>query len=169
MIRENIYRGKRKDNWEWIYGSHVAAPWLPFNDRKDFIVVFVGIESGEPVFDWHEVTSETVGQFTQIIDKNHKDMYSGDIYIAERSHMPSRGRKRKGYPDRIKVICVVEWSVYDAGWIANEISPIKEHIEFDKNCPYHYYHTSLSGSTDGNADWLEIIGNIHDNPELLKQ
>lgn len=108
-------------------------------------------------------------QYTGLKDKNGKEIYEGDIYLAERSYMPSRGHKRKGYPDRIKVICVVEWSVYDAGWHPREISPIKEHIEYDKNTPYHYFHTSLSGSPKGNADWIEVIGNIHDNPELLKQ
>lgn len=106
-------------------------------------------------------------QYAELIDKNKKEIYQGDIYLAERSYMPSRGHKRKGYPDRIKVICVVEWSVYDAGWCAKEISPIKEHIEYDKNAPYHYYHTSLSGAFDGNADWIEVIGNIYENPELI--
>lgn len=103
------------------------------------------------------------------VDKNKKPIYEGDIYLAQRSYMPSRGHKRKGYPDRIKVICVVEWSTYDAGWRDKEISPVKEHVVFDKNCPYHYYHTSLSGDSDGNCDWIEVIGNIHENPELIPQ
>lgn len=167
MPVEKQFRGKRKDNNEWYYGSHVSAPAFPFNDRKDFIVEFVGIESGEPIFYWYEVIPETVGAFTWLVDKNKRNIYEGDIYLAERSYMPSRGHKRKGYPDRIKVICVVEWSVYDAGWRAKEISPIKEHIEYDKNAPYHYYHTSLSGAFDGNADWIEVIGNIYENPELI--
>ncbi len=111
----------------------------------------------------------TVGQHTGLKDKNGKEIYEGDVYLADRSYMPSRGHLRKGYPERIKVICVVEWSVYDAGWRDREIGPIEEHKEFDKHTPYHYYHTSLSGSQDGNAEWMEVIGNIHDNPELIKQ
>lgn len=108
-------------------------------------------------------------QYTGLKDKNVKEIYDGDIYLATRSYMPSRGYKKKGYPNKITVICVVEWSVYDAGWRCKEISPIIEHIEFDKNAPYHYYQTSLGGNSKGNADWIEVIGNIYENPELISQ
>lgn len=110
-----------------------------------------------------------ITQFTGLKDKNGKEIYEGDIYLAHRSYMPGRWHKRKGYPDRITVICVVEWSIYNAGWEPKEISPIKEHIEFEKNCPYYYYNTSLMGAQDGNADWIEVIGNIYENPELITQ
>lgn len=107
-------------------------------------------------------------QYIRLKDKNAKDIYEGDIYLATRSYMPSRGYKKKGYPQKITVICVVEWSIYDAGWRDREISPIKEHIVFDKSAPYHYYQTSLSGAPTGHADWIEVVGNIHENPELLQ-
>lgn len=162
------FRGKRLDNNEWAYGHYIYSPSLPFTNSKCFIVEFVGIESGEPLFDWHEVVSETVGIWTGLVDKKVIEIYKGDIYLATRSYMPSRGYKKKGFPQTITVICVVEWSVYEAGWSCKEISPIKEHIEFEKNAPYHYYQTSLTGASNGKADWIEVIGNIYENPELIQ-
>jgi uncharacterized phage protein (TIGR01671 family) len=156
-MREIKFRAKRSGINEWVIGLLVIGV---FGDklmqREDKI--------GD---DMVLIDPETLGQYTGLKDKNGKEIYEGDIYIAERSYMPSRGHKRKGYPNRIKVICVAEWSIYDAGWRTNEISPIKEHIEFDENCPYHYHHTSLGGSTNGSTDWIEVIGNIYQNPELL--
>lgn len=159
-MRDIKFRGKKIDGGAWVFGS-----LKKYIDHPMIYAILEEIEAGSV----YSVDPETVGQYTGLKDKEGKEIYEGDIYLAERSYMPSRGHKRKGYPDRIKVICVVEWSIYDAGWRAKEISPIKEHIEYDKNAPYHYYHTSLSGASDGNADWIEVIANIHDNPELLKQ
>jgi len=163
-MRGILFRGKRIDNQEWAYGA------LIMSQSKCYILLSVTDHIKRDDYEVYmvEVIPETVGQYTGLKDKNGKDIYEGDVYIAERSFMPSRGHLRKGYPRIIKVICVVEWSIYDAGWRDKEIGPIPEHREFDKNCPYHYFHTSLSGSTTGKADWMEVVGNIHDNPEYLK-
>jgi hypothetical protein len=133
-------------------GAHHLARWFEGHSKY-------GLFNEESLFmDW-----------TGLVDKKGKEIYEGDIYLAERGYMPSRGYKKKEFPDKIKVVCVVEWSNYDAGWRGRELFPIKEHIDFDANAPYHYFFTSLSGSQTGVADWLEIIGNIHENPELLKE
>lgn len=156
------FRGKRIDNKEWVVGNLLqrhdslgALSLIEVQDKETFEI------------EVHQVYPESVGMWTGLKDKAGKEIYQGDVYLAERGHMRSRGYKRKGYPETIKVICVVEWSIYDAGWNSREVSPIKEHIEFDKNAPYHYVFTSLSGSQNAHVDWLEVIGNIHDNPELL--
>ena len=154
---EYKFRGKRKDNGEWVYGLLVMGV---FNDTM--------IQTHENGFySTVVVIPETVGLWTGLVDKAGKDIYQGDVYLAERGHMRSRGYKRKGYPETIKVTCIVEWSIYDAGWNGREVSPIKEHIEFDKNATYHYIFTSLSGSQNGHADWVEVIGNITDHPHFL--
>lgn len=72
------FRGKRKDNGEWVIGFYASSPDLPFNDIKEFIIEFIGIESGEPIFEWHEVIPETVGMFTGLLDEHGNEIYQGD-------------------------------------------------------------------------------------------
>lgn len=65
MNRETIFRGKRVDDDEWVYG------WL-FKQGDNFgIQVLVDIA-------W-EVKPETIGQYTNITDKNEQMIFEGDI------------------------------------------------------------------------------------------
>lgn len=62
-MRDIIFRGKRIDNGEWIEGSLVVAA-----DRY-FIYKLVVNELVD-----FEVDPETVGQYTGLEDKPHKDL-----------------------------------------------------------------------------------------------
>lgn len=81
---------------------------------------------------------ETIGQFTGLHDKNGKEIYEGDIIIEKLK------RSRK-YSERL-VICFdgFEWQGKNEYGSTTSLSLLSE------------YHT------------FEVIGNIHDNPELLK-
>ena len=148
--REIKFRGKRKDNDMWIYGS--------YHLHKD---VMLGIATKEQVqanektliiqdgmSDWnlsipintYEVIPESIGEFTGLHDKNGKDIYEGDIC-------------KSGYGDvgEIKMDIGAEGEPADAlgsyyGWC------------FD-------YRHETTGFLDGD---LTVIGNIYDNPELIK-
>ena len=160
MNIEILFRGKRKDNQEWVYGSHVAAPALPFSDRNDFIVVFVGIESGEPIFDWYEVIPETVGQYTGLKDKNGEEIYEGDILSAERTvnGIPWPDGKATEVFGNIpretrtwKEILIVEFKITE-----NSISFVipKEGETYQER--------------GKKLEW-GVIGNIHNNQEILNK
>ena len=88
--------------------------------------------------DGYKVYSSSVGQFTGLLDKNGKEIYEGDIIIEK-----LKGKRKDGELFEI-VFEEFQW--------------------FVKN--KYGGRTSLSLLNDFHV--ITIIGNIHDNPELLK-
>ena len=85
------------------------------------------------------VSPETVGQFTGLTDKNGKKIFEWDIVDCW-----SEGVNAKGTVQQRK----------DGMWI---IYPAWQKTIMWGLCPDEYCHTTV-----------EVIGNIHDNPELLE-
>lgn len=74
MNREILFRGKRIDNGEWVYGQYA---YLLNARTKDGEPIKHMIVDGTPF--GQTVDPSTVGQYTGLTDKNGKKVFEGDI------------------------------------------------------------------------------------------
>ena len=147
-MRDILFRGKRIDDGTWAYGYYGV-----FKGRHDIYVPFSEEEEKENeshIFSvigglWHNVNPETVGQFTGLTDKNGAKIFEGDIIDASAEWWSAAGPAGHDSP-----IMLVEWNDYICGF-----DPF---ANYDCDCGVYI-----------NANNCTVIGNIHDNPELLEE
>lgn len=147
MNREPLFRGKRVDNDEWVYGYLVEAVNCITDKKVTFImeqdVTYFGYGEFACSF---EVKPETVGEFTNLTDKNGNKIFEGDIVKVSRKLTINIGYP---YPKLIETsaptrIVVVIYSV-----------------ELGCFCLSEKYNTDYETITSD----CEVIGNIYDKEE----
>lgn len=169
-MREIIFRAKVKDKdeligkgfpidengnpiSEWVYGVPTPIPgypdlftaWNVFNDEYEEITVI----------------TETIGQYTGLTDKNGKKVFEGDIIrycerfdyqMYQESIEDPEAYDGELYSPAFSIGAVVYYTDVFSGF------DISNH-NFDSN--------GLSELICSGDYFYEVIGNIHDNPELL--
>lgn len=70
-MREILFRGKRTDNGEWVYGDLLH----PTEDDKDYYIE----DFTQKKNNCHAVIPETIGQYTGVTDMNNKHIFEGDV------------------------------------------------------------------------------------------
>lgn len=137
-MREILFRGKRTDNGEWVYGNYYIAEKLD-KSGVEYFIIEIEAEGSQ-----YYVTPETVGQYTGLTDKNGKKIFEGDIV------------KTKKYGKIIGHSNVRDFDIFVV---------IYEPAMFRLENTHRAFN--LVGKCGKGIDY-EVIGNIHDNPELLK-
>lgn len=140
MKREILFRGKEIKTGKWIEGDLLRMGGHSF----------IFPDPAPKVFNQYEVDPETVGQFTGVKDKNGTRIFEGDVIECLDSFDDSirhrvEFRPEKGYFALFLIKGGDPWAIKvgnpDVGYIC------QSHI--DRWSKY-------------------IVGNIYDNPDLLK-
>ena len=144
-MREILFRGKSRENGEWVEGCLICV--------NEYCCILQDEEAAEPdeypylgvktgCIDGFAtpVIPETVGQFTGLTDKNGKKIFEGDILQFD-------------YTGKNLGVKGLETVIFENG-------------QFGVKWGWHKEFVSLVGFANTT---LTVIGNIHDNPELLKE
>lgn len=147
-MREILFRGKRMDNGEWVFGDlrHIfygeCYPHIVDNSN--------GLNNSVCGL---EVDPATVGQFTGLTDRNGVKIFEGDIIRWHDNTELSVG-------GQIAEVCFGKYRDADSA--------------FDDVYAIGFY-LRTSGGECVTICWLDeykndfdIIGNIYDNPELME-
>lgn len=138
-MREILFRGKEIGADRWVHGS--------LDIHKSGVVVIMSEEIVTSIY--ARVDPDTIGQYTCLTDKNGKKIFEGDILSIAR-RMDGMGTyyfPAIEYPVNV----VVKWDM--CSWMWETIAEDTRYISFpDAWCHYE----------------CEVIGNIHDNPELME-
>lgn len=137
MDREILFRGKRADNGEWIYGYYFYDDFYKkaYITVGNFCMPFDREYLNRRILTVFEVIPETVGQYTGLTDKNGTKIFEGDIVrYGDTAHR------------------VVFEQRNGTAYFGLVYSPLE-------TLPFDNYQ---------DLKQITVVGNIHDNLELLK-
>lgn len=138
MNREILFRGFNEKNNKWLYGYY-------FVNRGQHFIAEDEIETN-PILSEEDfaVNPNTIGQYTGFKDKNGRKIFEGDIleYIGKREDNMNKVYRRM--------------VVFHEGMFALLSKELQAYSALKHHC-----------MEDGRSAW-RVIGNIHDNPELIE-
>lgn len=132
MKREILFKGKRVDNGEWVFGFLIQDNFI----RRKISCLRNGKK--RIAYSQHEVHPETVCQFTGLLDKNGNKIFEGDILKWIGTTENNKGTE-----------------------FHNEVYFLHYRYRIKGTKNGKTFHTDLNSNHIFNHD-CEIIGNIHD-------
>ena len=148
-MREIRFRGKSIYSGEWVYGWLViesnGTAWISKHFHKG---------------QWEQVDPETVGQFTSLKDKNGKEIYEGNITELD---LGVEGKRRF----LIKITTVFREVVSHP-----DFNDVTSRVAIT-GVVFEWRGYQLFPNVDGKGlcdnENMVVIGNVHENSELLEQ
>jgi len=143
-MREILFRGKRKDNGEWVEGYYI---------QKQNPHTVDGLPISHLIFDVYpfcrDVDPDTVGEYTGLTDKNGTMIFEGDIL--------------RGWDTYQDEYCIAGTVMYGEGQFDSDIYKYQG----------WYLRSGEDRRDDISQEAIEffgyeVAGNVHDNPELLE-
>ena len=152
-MREILFRGKRADNGEWIEGYYAKqsnhACFAHELKYQHFIFKDVCLDFNLGGLQEFEIIPETVGQYTGLTDRNGKKIFEGDIV---KTHYANA--QKSDFIEQV-VFHNGKFCAYFSNQLCKQWANLydgTEHLPQDKSVY---------------MDSVEVVGNIHDNPELI--
>ena len=169
-MREIKFRGKSLSG-KWVYGDLVHFTNTQGIDVSVIITCHQATAESDD-FDYalcyarneyKIVIPDTVGQFTGLHDKNGKEIYEGDVlFVREWENLAMRVFDHEEREQFSLEEC--------KGSILHESQRVV-YFEEGSMCAGDYYMCTLWDERDQRHQYpifeVELLGNIHDNPELL--
>ena len=151
-MREIKFRAKELGTGKWVQGDLHILCTRPHIHHMLYIP------------DKSYIDLSTIGQFTGLRDKNGKEIYEGDIM-----GLPENDANGVKYKNRYTR--VVEWIndgffLLDYCTIGGEVRKYGDRLALEISLNSNYEGIARCFQKRG-LDYT-VIGNIHDNPELLK-
>lgn len=176
-MREILFKGKRTDNGEWVEGCLLQDRDLGIC-QIEFFDYYYDQDGLQRDYCQHLVLPETVGQYTGLRDCKRTEEYPEGQRIFEGDIL-----KQKTTPEFAKVNTfewehygIVRFGYYDwdegeagcssSGWYIEPLKSVsikpKDYLVGNIQAGLNYFDVLDKYHP------MEVIGNIHDNPELLE-
>lgn len=161
-MREILFRGKRTDNGEWVEGYYYKAKYCRTDDKLCDYITIPYIEQCNLPNSHYIVNPETVGQYTGLKDKNGTKIFEGDIIRY------SDSGEYEMYLESLECPEEYDGINFENMWTIDEVvyGTATNYPAFDLN-RHDWEVNGLSNLSESGCYFYEVIGNIHDNPELL--
>ena len=141
------FRGKDIDTGRWLYGDLIQRL-----GNHPVILTICPTAEGKVGYP-REVKEDTVGQFTTLRDKNGKEIYAGDIIYSE-------------FSDGSNCYCLVGWNDEEACFgLMDEYAFRSKQEGYD----FPKFDSLVLLDFRNLGTKFEVVGNIHDNPEMIKR